>query len=170
MSPSTTRDLSFKWAAYALGMLLLTFLHSLTFARLTIWGVRPFLPPLLLATLASFEPLTDSTRFGLVFGILCDLALTSPLPCLYTLSFTLAALLSSYLAKSVFQPGFFCSLAVSAVSFLLIDLIVAVVLLVPGRATVPAILSRAGRELLVSLPLLLACHPALSFLHRRFTL
>ena len=170
MSPSTTRDLSLKWAAYALGMLLIIFLHSLTLSHLTVWGVRPFLPPLLLATTASFEPLTDSTRFGLAFGIFCDLVLTSPLPCLYTLSFTLAALLSSYLAKSVFQPGFFCSLAVSAVSFLLTDLIVAVVLLAANRATASAILSRAGRELLVSLPLLLVCHPVLSFLHRRFTL
>ena len=46
----------------------------------------------------------------------------------------------------------------------------AAVLLLSGRADPLAVLSRAARELIVSLPLLLVCHPAFLFLHRRFTL
>ena len=47
MSPSTTRDTAVKWTAYALACLLLLFGHELTLAHLRVWGIAPFLPPLL---------------------------------------------------------------------------------------------------------------------------
>ena len=53
MSPSTTRDTAVKWTAYALACLLLLFGHELTLAHLRVWGIAPFLPPLLPAVLAS---------------------------------------------------------------------------------------------------------------------
>lgn len=170
MSPSTTRDTAFKWTAYALALLALLFLHRLTTARVTLLAVTPFLPPLLLAIPCSMEPRLESAVFGLVFGVLCDLTLTAPLPCLYTVSFTAAALLTSFLAQSLLQPGLLCSLVTSAAAFALVDLLVVPLFLVTGRAELPTLLSRAARELLVSLPLLLVCHPLLAFLHRRFTL
>ena len=52
MSPSTTRDTAVKWTAYALACLLLLFGHELTLAHLRVWGIAPFLPPLLPAVLA----------------------------------------------------------------------------------------------------------------------
>lgn len=170
MSPSTTRDTAFKWTAYTLALLLLSFFHQLTTARLTLLAVTPFLPPLLLAVVCSMEPRLEASVFALVFGMACDLALVAPLPCLYTVSFVAAALLTSFLAQSLIQPGFLCSLVTSAACFVLIDLLVAVCFLVTGRAALSALLSRAARELLVSLPLLLVCHPTLAYLHRRFTL
>ena len=170
MSPSTTRDAALKWSAYALLILLLLFVHSMTFGRLRILGVSPFLPPLLLATAASMEDRLEGAVFGLNFGMLCDLSLAAPVPCLYTIAFTAAALLASFMAGSVLQPGFLCSLVVSAAAFALVDLVLAAVLLLSGRADPLAVLSRAARELIVSLPLLLVCHPAFLFLHRRFTL
>lgn len=170
MSPTTTRDLGIKWSVYALAIALLLLLHSLTGAHLRVWGVVPFLPPLLLAVVVSMEERLEGVVFGLVFGVLCDLALTAPVPWLYTVSFTAAALLVSFIARSVLQPGLLCSLVSSAATFALIDLIAAAVLLLAGRSAPAAILSRALRELLLSLPLLLVCHPLLAFLHRRFTL
>lgn len=170
MSPTTTRDLGIKWSVYALALALLLFLHAMTTARLRVWGVVPFLPPLLLAVVASMEERLESAVFGLVLGVLCDLALTAPVPWLYTVSFTAAALLVSLIAHSVLQPCFLCSLVSSAVTFALIDLILAAVLLLAGHASLTAILDRALRELLLSLPLLAVCHPLLAFLHRRFTL
>ena len=112
----------------------------------------------------------ESVVFALTFGVLCDLALTSPLPCLYTVAFPLAALLASVLAGSVLQPGFLCSVAVSASTFVIVDLVAAAALLAGGHAGLPAIALRAVRELVLSLPLLAVCHPVLAFLHRRFTL
>lgn len=170
MSPSTTRDTAFKWSAYTLAILLLVFLHRLTAAHLALFGVTPFLPPLLLAVICSMEPRLESAVFGVIFGVVCDLSLTAPLPCLYTVSFAVAALLCSFLAQSLIQPGFLCSLVTSAVTFALVDLIVALLFLATQRADLPALLSRAARELLVSLPMLALCHPLLAYLHRRFTL
>lgn len=170
MSPSTSRDSTVKWSVYAAAILLLLFLHSMTFAQVRVHGAAPFLPPVLLATIASLEERLPSAVFGLVFGILCDLSLVSPLPCLYTITFTAAALLSTVIAKSLIQPGFLCSLAVSAAAFALVDTVAAAALLVQGRATPLAALSLFFIELFLSLPLLIVCHPVLAFLHRRFTL
>ena len=145
MSPSTTRDTAVKWTAYALACLLLLFGHELTLAHLRVWGIAPFLPPLLPA-------------------------LTAPLPCLYTIAFPLTALLAALIARSVLQPGILCSLAVSTAAFVLVDLITAVTLLAGGRSELSAIALRAVQELALSLPLLIVCHPVLAFLHRKFTL
>lgn len=166
MSPSTTRDTAVKWTAYALACLLLLFGHELTLAHLRVWGIAPFLPPLLPAVLASMEDRLEGFVFALAFGVLCDLALTAPLPCLYTIAFPLAALI----ARSVLQPGILCSLAVSTAAFVLVDLITAVTLLAGGRSELSAIALRAVQELALSLPLLIVCHPVLAFLHRKFTL
>lgn len=166
MSPSTTRDTAVKWTAYALACLLLLFGHELTLAHLRVWGIAPFLPPLLPAVLASMEDRLEGFVFALAFGVLCDLALTAPLPCLYTIAFPLAALI----ARSVLQPAILCSLAVSTAAFVLVDLITAVTLLAGGRSELSAIALRAVQELALSLPLLIVCHPVLAFLHRKFTL
>ena len=160
MSPSTTRDTAVKWTAYALACLLLLFGHELTLAHLRVWGIAPFLPPLLPAVLASMEDRLEGFVFALAFGVLCDLALTAPLPCLYTIAFPLTALLAALL----------CSLAVSTAAFVLVDLITAVTLLAGGRSELSAIALRAVQELALSLPLLIVCHPVLAFLHRKFTL
>ena len=47
MSPSTTRDTAVKWTAYGAACLLLLFGHELTLSHLRVWGIAPFLPPLL---------------------------------------------------------------------------------------------------------------------------
>ena len=169
MSPSTTRDTAVKWTAYALACLLLLFGHELTLAHLR-GGIAPFLPPLLPAVLASMEDRLEGFVFALAFGVLCDLALTAPLPCLYTIAFPLTALLAALIARSVLQPGILCSLAVSTAAFVLVDLITAVTLLAGGRSELSAIALRAVQELALSLPLLIVCHPVLVFLHRKFTL
>ena len=143
MSPSTTRDTAVKWTAYALACLLLLFGHELTLAHLRVWGIAPFLPPLLPAVLASMEDRLEGFVFALAFGVLCDLALTAPLPCLYTIAFPLTALLAALIASSVTAGG---------------------------RSELSAIALRAVQELALSLPLLIVCHPVLAFLHRKFTL
>ena len=143
MSPSTTRDTAVKWTAYALACLLLLFGHELTLAHLRVWGIAPFLPTLLPAVLASMEDRLEGFVFALAFGVLCDLALTAPLPCLYTIAFPLTALLAALIARSVLQPGILCSLAVSTAAFVLVDLITAVTLLAGGRSELSAIALRA---------------------------
>lgn len=170
MAAYTRRDTAMRWGAYALVCLALAFVHSMTLGKVRFWGVVPFLPPLLPAVIASVEDRLESAVFALCFGVLCDLALVAPLPCLYTVSFTVAALLASFLAGNVLQPGPLCSLAVSTVAFAVVDVLVGAGMVLTGRGTVAAVAVRAVREAAVSLPLLVVCHPLLMLVHRKFTL
>lgn len=165
----TRREAALKWAVTAACMLLLFFLHSLTLSHLHLWGVTPFLPPIIIAVLCSIENDLSSVIFSLIFGVLCDLSLGGLFPCLYTVSFFLAALLILVLGHSVLQPGFFCALISTAVTFLLTALLSSAVLLSAGAATLGACFSLFARELLVSLLWLPPCYGVFSALHKFFT-
>ena len=164
----TRREAALKWTVVALATLVLLFLHTLSFSRLSLWGVAPFLPPLIVAAVCSIENDLGSIVFSLVFGVLCDLSLGGLLPCLYTLAFFFAAVLILILGHSVLQPGFFCALISAAVSFLLTAAL-SFVVLAGGNATFGACVSLFFRELLVSLPLLPLCFLVFWRIHKFFT-
>ena len=95
-----------KWTFYALAAAALFFLRRLFLGSMTFFGVLPFLPPVILAVVASFELPQPSVVAGIVFGALCDLVLPAPFPCLYTVAFTIAALLISTVVSNLLQQGF----------------------------------------------------------------
>ena len=88
-----TQTTALKWTFYALAAAALFFLRRLLLGSMTFFGVIPFLPPVILAVMASFELPRSSVIAGIVFGALCDLVIPAPFACLYTIAFTLAALL-----------------------------------------------------------------------------
>lgn len=166
----TRRDIIIKWSSYALASLLLLFLFALTLRDVKPLGVNLFLPPLLVGVVASVEETRAATIFGLSCGVLCDVTLAGTFPCVYTLAFTLAALCSSLLARSVLQRGVLCSLAVTALTFAFVDALNMLALFFRARAPFVAMASVALRETLVSCALLLVVHPVMLTLHRKFTL
>lgn len=166
----TRRDLIVKWSTYAAVSLALVFLHTLLLRDVELLGVRLFLPPLLVAVVASVEDTRAGAIFGLVCGLLCDLTIAGTLPCLYTVAFTLAAIACSFLAKSVLQPGILCSLTVTALTFLFVDALNMLALYFRARAPLGAMADLAIRETAVSCLMLSAVHPALLYLHRKFTI
>lgn len=165
----TRRDLAVRWAAYAAATLVLMVLRTLLLRRVQLWGVAPFLPPVLAATVGSLEDGKEATVYALVLGVFCDLTLTATLPCLYTLTLPLAALLASLIAGQVLQPGMLCALVVCVPAFLLVDALGALPLLLQG-AQAGALFSLALRETAVSLLLLPPCYPVLNWVHGRVTL
>ena len=162
------REVWFKWTAYALCDALLLFLRTLAPGTLTLWGVMPFLPPILLTCVASLEEMRSAAIFGLVFGLFCDLTLASPFPCLYTLAFTLSALLTSYLSVTFFQNYFLRALTGTILTFFITDLLCMLVLAVSDRVAFLPMLSLALRETVASLPLL-ALYPLFTLIRRFFT-
>ena len=166
----TRREQIIKWSVYGAAVLALTLLFELTLRDVTLLGAGLFLPPLVVGVMASLEGARAGMIFALVYGALCDLTTAGAFPCVYTLAFTLAALLCAMLAKSVLQPGILCSLAASALTFLVLDALQMLALALAHRAAFGAMLSLTARETLVSCPMLAAVHPVLSHLHRRFTL
>lgn len=164
----TGREQLIKWSLYGAAVLALTFLFSLTLRDARLLGAGLFLPPLFVGVVASLEGARAGMLFGLAYGALCDLTLSGVFPCVYTLAFTLAALLCALLAKNVLQPGFLCSLAAAALSFLVLDALQMLALALRAHAAAGAMLSLAARETLVSCPLLAVVHPILRALHRKF--
>ena len=70
-----TQTTALKWTFYALAAAALFFLRRLLLGSMTFFGVIPFLPPVILAVMASFELPRSSVIAGIVFGALCDLVL-----------------------------------------------------------------------------------------------
>ena len=139
-----------KWTFYALAAAALFFLRRLFLGSMTFFGVLPFLPPVVLAVIASFE-------------------LPQPFPCLYTVAFTISALLISTLVSNLLQQGFPRALLSCVLTFLIVDLLQAAALLPRGGsdAIVP-MLSLFARETLLSCLLLAPVYPALRAVRRTF--
>ena len=164
---NVTQTTALKWTFYALATLLLCFFKRVLLGSVTVWGVLPFLPPVLLAVVASFEQPKAAVLSGIVFGTLCDLVLPASFPCLYTLAFTLAALFTSTVMSSLLQQGFARALVSSVLTFAVADLFQSLAMLTRGAA-LPAMLYLFARETLVSCALLLPSYPVLHAIRRIF--
>ena len=158
-----------KWTFYALAAAALLFLRRLLLGSMTFFGVIPFLPPVILAVMASFELPRSSVIAGIVFGALCDLVLPAPFACLYTIAFTLAALLISTVVSNLLQQGFARALLSTVLTFLLVDLLQAFALLPrSGSTAILSMLHLFARETALSCLLLAPVYPALRAVRRAF--
>ena len=152
-----TQTTALKWTFYALAAAALFFLRRLLLGSMTFFGVIPFLPPVILAVMASFELPRSSVIAGIVFGALCDLVLPAPFACLYTIAFTLAALLISTVVSNLLQQGFARALLSTVLTFLLVDLLQAFALLPrSGSTAILPMLHLFARETALSCLLLRA--------------
>lgn len=166
---NVTQTTALKWTFYALAALLLCFFKRVLLGSVSVWGVLPFLPPVLLAVMASFEQPKAAVLSGIVFGALCDLVLPASLPCLYTLAFTAAALLISTLLSNLLQQGFARALLATVLAFLVIDLLQALALLPrSGMSALLPMLHLFAKETALSCLLLLPSYPLLRAVHRLF--
>ena len=165
-----TQTTALKWTFYALAAAALFFLRRLLLGSMTFFGVIPFLPPVILAVMASFELPRSAVIAGIVFGALCDLVLPAPFACLYTIAFTLAALLISTVVSNLLQQGFARALLSTVLTFLLVDLLQAFALLPRSGARPPfcRCLHLFARETALSCLLLLPVYPALRAIRRIF--
>ena len=141
-----------KWVLYALAGLACTVVQAAVLQRFTLWGVIPFLYPLIAALPATFEGPAAGTVYALAAGVLCDLLLPSPIPCFYTLIFPLVGLSAGLLSQSLIPAGYLCSAAASLPAYLLTGVFNCIVLWATGHAAWTAGLSVTLRELCVSLP------------------
>ena len=141
-----------KWVLYALAGLACTVVQAAVLQRFTLWGVIPFLYPLIAALPATFEGPVAGTVYALAAGVLCDLLLPSPIPCFYTLIFPLVGLSAGLLSQSLIPAGYLCSAVASLPAYLLTGVFHCIVLWATGHAAWTAGLSVTLRELCVSLP------------------
>lgn len=148
-------EIIIKWIIYTAATALWFLVQGAFCQRITLWGVIPFLYPMLAAIPATFEEPVPATVFALCLGIVCDILLPDVMPCLYTLIFPIVGLCASLLAQSLLPAGFLCSLVVSALAFLLTDLFRCFVLATGGVSAWGTGISILLREFLVTAPLLI---------------
>lgn len=148
-------EIIFKWLIYTAATAVCFLAQGAFCQRMTLWGVIPFLYPMLAAVPATFEAPVPATVFALCVGVVCDILLPGAMPCLYTLVFPVIALCASLLAQHLMPAGLLCSLLVSALAFLLTDLFRCFILAVNGVSPWGTGLSIMLREFLVTAPLLI---------------
>ena len=114
-----------------------------------------------------FEPGAEGMLFSLFFGVLCDWALIGPVPCFYTVTFVLAAILAALISGRLLSGQLLCSIAVSAAAYLAGTLLRWVLMADDGVGLVTVLLY-GGKELLLALPFVVPLHFLYSFFYRRF--
>lgn len=144
-----------KWSLYAAATALCFLIQGGLLQRLPFWGVIPFLYPLLAAIPATYEGPLAGTIFSLCVGLVCDLLLPSPIPCLCTLVFPLAGLCAGLLSQSWLPAGFLCSLLSSAAAFALTGSFRCLLLWMRGAASWEAGAKVMLLEFCVSAPFIL---------------
>lgn len=145
-------EIIFKWLLYSAAAAACLAVQGSVLQRVHLWGVIPFVCPLLAAIPATWERPTAGTVFALAVGVVCDLLLPASIPCFYTLVFPLAGLAASVLSHSVLRPGLLCSLAAAAMAFALTDGFACFVLWSRGKAAWEAGAFLALREFCVTAP------------------
>ena len=141
----------FKWTLYTLAGLVWAVVQAAFLQRVTIWGVIPFLYPLIAALPAIFEGPAAGTVYALACGVFCDLLLPSSIPCFYTLILPLVALAAGLLSQSLIPAGYLCSAAAALPAYLLTGIFHCIVLWAQGHPAWGAAMSVTLRELCASL-------------------
>ena len=141
----------FKWTLYTLAGLVWVVVQAAFLQRVTIWGVIPFLYPLIAALPATFEGPAAGTVYALACGVFCDLLLPSTIPCFYTLILPLVGLAAGLLSQSLIPAGYLCSAAAALPAYLLTGIFHCIVLWAQGHPAWGAAMSVTLRELCVSL-------------------
>ena len=141
----------FKWTLYTLVGLVWAVVQAAFLQRVTIWGVIPFLYPLIAALPATFEGPAAGTVYALACGVFCDLLLPSSIPCFYTLILPLVGLAAGLLSQRLIPAGYLCSAAAALPAYLLTGIFHCIVLWAQGHPAWGAAMSVTLRELCVSL-------------------
>lgn len=143
----------FKWALYAAATVLCLLVQGAVCQRITVWGVIPFVYPLLAVIPAAYEGPVPGTVFALAVGVVCDLLLPGSGPCFYTLLFPLTGLCAALMSQSLLPAGVLCSLAGTAAAFVLTGAAHGLLLWMHGKTAWGACAFVTLREFCVTAPL-----------------
>ena len=86
----------FKWALYAGATLLFFLLQGALLQRLTLWGVIPFVFPVLTAVLGMYEGPLPGSIYGLILGVIGINGVPEAL---------VAAVLTAFVASALLRAG-----------------------------------------------------------------
>lgn len=122
-------------------------LQSMVLTRLTLFGVKPFILPLVVAGMSLFGGHAFGCAAGLMAGILCDISFNQP-TIEFTLVFTLMGLLLGIMSDTILVQGFPSYLLCSALALMISALCqVAPMLMLYDDAIKPLVMTAAYQTL-----------------------
>ena len=145
----TRQDFLIKWGVYALALLPVWFCQAFVLSRLPL-GLTPVLLPLAAVAVAVLEGAVAGAGFGLGVGILCD-AVYFGTDGAMTLGLCVAGMAAGALAQYLLRQNLVGCLLCSLLALAAMDGVRIAVRLLRGSRELGAMLSLAGREILLSL-------------------
>lgn len=145
----TRQDFLIKWGVYALALLPVWFCQAFVLNRLPL-GLTPVLLPLAAVAVAVLEGAVAGAGFGLGVGILCD-AVYFGTDGAMTLGLCVAGIAAGALAQYLLRQNLVGCLLCSLLALAAMDGVRIAVRLLRGSRELGAMLSLAGREILLSL-------------------
>ena len=118
---------------------------------LEIWGIHPFLLPMLPVMAVILEGQRESAFFAVGLGLFCDLLFPGVIPCFYTLAFLVCALVAGLLAGRVIMPGFLCAFVCGALALVVTNLLQILFLTFRISFSFSDAMLLLGKELLLSI-------------------
>ncbi len=164
----TKKALITKWVLYSAALILFILLQQVLNALPAVWGVSPFLMPIIVALVAALEGPVPGTIFGICIGFFCDLIGGGIFSGIYTISFFCIALAISIISKDWVMHNIFGSLIYALISFFILDVFQTLFLLLFKGAELMVILSLAGREIAISILFTIPVFFLYNYLHRLF--
>ena len=145
----TRQDFLIKWGVYVLALLPVWFCQAFVLNRLPL-GLTPALLPLAAVAVAVLEGAVAGAGFGLGVGILCD-AVYFGTDGAMTLGLCVAGMAAGALAQYLLRQNLVGCLLCSLLALAAMDGVRIAVRLLRGSRELGAMLSLAGREILLSL-------------------
>ena len=162
----TRRDFLIKWGVYALALLPVWFCEVYLLNRYPLFGVTPMLLPLAAVAVAVLEGTVAGAGFGLGVGILCDAVYFNPDGAM-TVGLCLLGVGAGALAQYVLRQNLLGCLLCSLLALIAIDTVRILTRLFWGNRELGAMLSLAGREILISLIFVFPVYALFLWVYRR---
>ena len=163
------RRVVYKWLLYAAWAFAALSFQLGVLPHLGVWQVQPWLPPLLLGVVITFEKSPAAAAFGLILGTWCD-AFTPKVEAFHTILYLFAGLLAAHLTRHLFRKTFVTALIWTTGFFAVSRFLFFIVFYyIPARSGFDILWRVALPELVLSLPFLPVLYLFGRAIHRRWT-
>ena len=162
----TTQDFLIKWGVYGLALLPVWFCECFLLNRIPFLPVTPMLLPLAAVCVAVLEGAVARAGFGMAAGILCDAVYFGTNGAM-TLGICVAGMVAGALAQYLLRQNLLGCLLCSLLALMSIDIVRILTRLFWGNRELGAMLSLAGREILISLIFVFPVYALFLWVYRR---
>ena len=162
----TTQDFLIKWGVYGLALLSVWFCQAIVLNRLPFLPLTPMLLPLAAVCVAVLEGAVAGAGFGLAVGVLCDAVYFGTNGAM-TVGVCVVGMAAGALAQYLLRQNLLGCLLCSLLALAAMDGVRILTRLFWGDWELGAMLSLAGREILLSLIFVFPVYALFLWVYRR---